>query len=127
MPKRNRYRELERAQPGSPMLGAQSSPAVAELARPPAGVQHVRTPGDAERLAARLLTGTPWPIAVISIPSGALEPFIDADELKREVGDLGEVVVMPTNEVSWTFSHAMPDMTQVYGGAGRVYRVDRSW
>jgi hypothetical protein len=82
--------------------------------------------GPAGHLAARLLTGTPWPIAVISIPSGAPDLYIDADELKREVGDLGEVVVMPTDEVSWTFSHAMPDMTQVYGGAGRVYRVDRS-
>ena len=71
-----------------------------------------------------MLTGTPWPITVISIPSGTLKPFIEAEELKREIGDLGEVVVMPTNEVSRTFSHAMPDMTQVYGGAGRV---DRSW
>ncbi len=34
---------------------------------------------------------------------------------------------MPTSAVSWSFSREMPEMTQVYGGAGRVYPVDHDW
>ncbi|WP_444663601.1 hypothetical protein ACT17Q_15675 [Cellulomonas sp. CW35] len=128
MPKRNRHREFARAYPAGASAAQGTTTASAPVhVQPPSSVQRVRTPAEAEQLASRLLNGAPWPIAVVSIPSGAQEPFIDADELKHEVGDLGEVVLMPTDETSRAFSRAMPDMTQVYGGAGRVYRVDRTW
>jgi len=63
----------------------------------------------------------------VTISSDKDEPYVDAARVKSEIGDLGEVVVMPTNDVSWAFSHVMPDMTQVYGGAGRGYGTDRDW
>ncbi len=43
------------------------------------------------------------------------------------LGELADVHVIPTGDVSWAFSHAMPPMTQVYGGASRVYPVDLEW
>ncbi|MEV4656451.1 hypothetical protein [Micromonospora sp. NPDC049301] len=64
---------------------------------------------------------------VLTIPAGYDEPFGDPDEIKQAVGDLAEVVRMPTSDVSWAFSRVMPAMTQVYGGAGRVYPVDHAW
>lgn len=138
MPQRNRYRESLRAStpPGAPTtqsappcsssgvsVSATSSPTV-----PPTSVVHIRTADEATALARRLLaSGRRWPVAVVSIASDSPAPFISADDLKAEVGDLGEVVVMPTSDVSWALSTAMPPQTQVYGGAGRVYGVDHAW
>ena len=67
------------------------------------------------------------PIVVVTTPSGRAEPWIDADEIGEEVGDVAEIVLMPTGAHSWAFSHRMPDQTQVYGGAGRVYPVGLDW
>ncbi|MDR1998338.1 MAG: hypothetical protein LBQ06_00105, partial [Frankiaceae bacterium] len=67
------------------------------------------------------------PIAVVSTPAGRLQSFIDAEELDAEAGDLVEVYVLPTGDVSWAFSKHMVDKTQVYGGAGRVYPVGLTW
>ncbi|WP_307871158.1 hypothetical protein [Micromonospora sp. C72] len=64
---------------------------------------------------------------MLTIPAGYDQPFGDPDEIKQAVGDLAEVVLMPTSDVSWAFSRVMPTMTQVYGGAGRVYPVDHAW
>jgi len=135
MPKRNRRREQARA--GVPLAGpgaatattpAGEGVAVATPEVPPREVGHVDTPEAAEALALRLLgPGRRWPVVVVTIASSQTEPYIDAEEIKRQVGDLGEVVVLPTGDVSWAFSHAMPRMTQVYGGAGRVYDVGHEW
>ncbi|SDD69195.1 hypothetical protein SAMN05216410_0002 [Sanguibacter gelidistatuariae] len=128
MPQRNRNRERLRA-------GALTSPpAVSAMGTPPSetappkAVVQIHTAAEAAELADRLLSaGRGWPVAVVTIATGSQAPFIDAAELKTEVGDLGEVVVMPTSNVSWAFSTAMPSQTQVYGGAGRVYGVDQAW
>lgn len=104
-----------------------SAPQGVRAERPPTEVRRLRTPDEARELAQQLLGPLRWPVVLVSISAPAPEPYIDATELKREIGDLGEVVVMPTNEVSWAFSDAMPEMTQVYGGAGRVYAVDGAW
>jgi hypothetical protein len=69
----------------------------------------------------------PWPVVVATIPVGRVEPFTDPGEIKTAVADLAEVVVMPTNNISRTFASEMPDLTQVYGGVGRVYPVDLGW
>lgn len=95
---------------------------------PPAGVRRVGSAAEAGELAHRLLIpGRLWPVVVLTIPGGHDEPFGDPDEIKEAVGDLAEVVLMPTSDVSWAFSREMPSMTQVYGGAGRVYPVDHGW
>ena len=95
---------------------------------PPSGVQRIGSEAEASELAHRLLMpGRRWPIVVLTIPGGCDEPFGDPDEIKAAVGDLAEVVLMPTSDISWAFSRVMPQMTQVYGGAGRVYPVDHAW
>jgi hypothetical protein len=96
---------------------------------PPIGVRRISTEIEARDLAHRVLTPGRrlWPIVVLTIPSGQRDPFGDPDEIKDAVGDLAEVVLMPTSDVSWAFSHEMPSATQVYGGAGRVYPVDHGW
>ncbi|WGT47158.1 hypothetical protein [Tessaracoccus lacteus] len=64
---------------------------------------------------------------VVSIPATREEPWIDVEEIAREAGELADVYLMPTGEASWEFSDRMPDGTQVYGGAGRVYPVGHEW
>lgn len=67
------------------------------------------------------------PIVVVTTPSGEREPWIDVSEIERQVGDLAEVYLMPTGPFTWSFSNKMPSMTQVFGGAGRVYPVGHAW
>jgi hypothetical protein len=67
-----------------------------------------------------LLPGRQRPTVVLTIAGGHTEPFGDPEEIQEVVGDLAEVVLVPTSDVSWAFSREMPSMTQVYGGAGRV-------
>lgn len=67
------------------------------------------------------------PIVVVTTPAGRAAPWIDADEVAREAGDLAEVYVMQTGDASWEFSRRMAEGTQVYGGAGRVYPVGHGW
>jgi len=95
----------------------------------PDGVRRIESEDDARALAHRLLTPglRSWPVVVLTIAGGHDEPFGDPEEIKEAVGDLAEVVLMPTSDVSWAFSEAMPPGTQVYGGAGRVYPVQHEW
>ncbi|MEV0726236.1 hypothetical protein AB0I37_26070 [Micromonospora purpureochromogenes] len=96
---------------------------------PPADVRRIDTESDARDLAHRVLTPgrRRWPVVVLTISAGQQEPFGDPHEVKDAVGDLAEVVLMPTSDVSWAFSREMPPGTQVYGGAGRVYPLDHGW
>ncbi|MEU8045678.1 hypothetical protein AB0B71_16240 [Micromonospora echinofusca] len=95
---------------------------------PPPEVRRIATEAEASELAHWLLMpGRRWPVVVLTIPGEHDEPFGDPDEIKQAVGGLAEVVLMPTSDVSWAFSRTMPAMTQVYGGAGRVYPVDHAW
>lgn len=67
------------------------------------------------------------PVVVITIPSARDEPWIDVDEVAHEAGELADVYLMPTSDITWEFSHRMSHGTQVYGGAGRVYPVGHEW
>lgn len=67
------------------------------------------------------------PVVVVTIPTGRAEPYIDAEAVVQEVGDLAAVYLIATGHHTWTFSGKMPDLTQVYGGAGRVYPVGHEW
>ncbi len=102
--------------------------AAPSAARPPTCVVRIFDDDLARALAEHLLTpGRRWPVALISTAAGHDEPYVDADALKREIGDLAEVAVLATGSPSWAFSEIMPHMTQVYGGASRVYSVDHEW
>lgn len=67
------------------------------------------------------------PVAVVTIPAGQTEPWIDVDDLAHQAGRLADVYLMPTGAFTWEFSHRMSEGTQVYGGAGRVYPVGHEW
>lgn len=93
-----------------------------------ASIHHI----DGERSAgalADLLNGNARrrPVVVVTIPVGRDAPWIDAEEIAREAGNLAEVYLMPTGGFTWEFSRRMADGTQVYGGAGRVYPVGHEW
>lgn len=109
-------------------MGRSAGREVAGVDAPRPKVCRIASEDEASELAHRLLVpGRRWPVVVLTIPAGYDQPFGDPDEIKQAVGDLAEVVLMPTSDVSWAFSRVMPTMTQVYGGAGRVYPVDHAW
>lgn len=92
------------------------------------GVTHIRSIEAAQRLAADLNSGSrDRPYVVVSTPAARPSPYIDAEAIFDEVGDLARVYVLPTGTESRAFSAAMPPLTQVYGGAGRAYPVGTSW
>jgi hypothetical protein len=93
------------------------------------GVERITSADEAVALAARLtLPGRrARPTVVLTIAGNHTEPFGSPEEIEAHVGDLADVVLMPTSDVSWAFTGAMPPQTQVYGGAGRVYPVDHRW
>jgi len=63
------------------------------------------------------------PVVVVTLAYGQSEPWIDAEQVADRAGDLVDVYVIKTMEASWEFAKHMPEGTQVYGGAGRVYSV----
>lgn len=91
-------------------------------------IKHVGDKQSAAALADRLNgAARTKPVVVVTLPAGGTSSWIDVGHLDEELGDLAEVYLMPTGEHSRTFSHQMPDGTQVYGGAGRVYSVGHDW
>ncbi|HWS59182.1 MAG TPA: hypothetical protein VN257_11625, partial [Actinotalea sp.] len=94
----------------------------------PTGVRRVAAPAEADALAAHLLDpDRPYPVVVVSIPGGRAEPWIDAAEIATATQGIAEVVLLPTDESSRHLAASLPEMTQVYGGAGRVYPVGLAW
>lgn len=95
---------------------------------PPSSAHRVTSAEAAVALAQRLLTGDlRWPVVVLTTASRQPEPYVPVADLLREVGGSAEVVVLPTGAPSWAFSRELPAMTQVFGGASRVYAPDRRW
>ncbi|BDZ55337.1 hypothetical protein [Agromyces marinus] len=93
-------------------------------------VERVATPDQAEHLAARILDpGRTRPLVVVSTPHASTgsdaeaSPPLDPERVLDEVGDVADVVVLPTGELSRRVDDLLPDMLQVYGGAGRSYPV----
>lgn len=62
------------------------------------------------------------PVVVVTTPSGRSNPWIDVASIEEEVGDVADLYVVSTGP-----HNKMPAMTQVYGGAGRVYPVGHEW
>lgn len=91
-------------------------------------VTTIRTEDAAKRLAAEVNSvRRTKPYVVVSTPAGRNRPHIDPAEVESQVGNLADVFLIPTGPESWTFSHEMPESTQVYGGAGRAYPVGTDW
>lgn len=91
-------------------------------------VERVTSTAGARRLADKLLApDRTRPVMVISIGSGQDGPWIDLERVTEQVGDLAEIFVLPTGEITWVLRDLLPEKTEVYGGAARVYPVDPSW
>lgn len=111
-----------------PSFEAPSQEPVAVSSSPPSGVGQLSTPEEARSLAERLTSGSVrWPVVVVTTAAGQDTPFVPAARVAEEVSGFAEVVVLPTGDASWAFSRALPPLTQVYGGASRVYGPDRAW
>jgi hypothetical protein len=67
------------------------------------------------------------PVVVVTVPAARDQPYIDAEQVADEVGDLAEVYLVPTGRLTWALSEGLPPMTGVSGGAGRAYPADPSW
>lgn len=93
-----------------------------------AGTRRIDDAG-ATRVLADYLNGNARrrPVVVVTSPAARDEPWIDVDDIAREAGELAEVYLMPTGDLTWEFSRRMPAGTQVYGGAGRAYPVGHAW
>jgi hypothetical protein len=90
--------------------------------------RRVTGPESARALAARLNgRDRDRPVVVVTTPHGRTEPWIDVEEIVDQVGDIAEIYLVPTGPHSWDLSNNLPAMTQVYGGAGRVYPVGHEW
>lgn len=91
-------------------------------------VNRVNT-SEAARALADLLNGNgrTRPVVVVTTPHGRAESWIDVSDIADQVGDIADIYVVPTGPHSWDLSNNLPAMTQVYGGAGRVYPVGHAW
>lgn len=98
----------------------------AEPAAPAA--RRIQSASDAHALARELLSeDRERPVVVVTVPREREDSHIDADRVAREVTGLADVVVLATQDATWALSRRLPDRSQVYGGAGRVYPVGTAW
>lgn len=91
-------------------------------------VTRVTSPDQARGLADHLQDpARAAPVVVASVAAGQSEPYVDGAELAAELGRLAQVYVLPTGPISWAFAAQMPEHTEVYGGAARVYPIGLEW
>jgi len=88
----------------------------------------IDSPDRAQALAEHLLDPTrSKPVVVVTTAADQSRPYINVDDIIDAVRELADVYVLPTGSITFALSDRLPQKTQVYGGAGRVYPVDRSW
>jgi hypothetical protein len=61
------------------------------------------------------------PIVGITTHQGSDRSWIEPDALARDLGELAEVVVIPTGEPTWALSESLPPRLEAYGGAIRIW------
>lgn len=68
------------------------------------------------------------PVLVVStLPEGRGRTAFDLDALAREAGQEVELYVIPNGTETYALAGALPPLTQVHGGAARLYPTDLSW
>jgi hypothetical protein len=88
----------------------------------------IDSPARAKSLAEHLLDpARTRPVVVVTTATGQPGPFIDVGAIVDAVRERADVYVLPTGNITFAMSYLLPERTQVYGGAGRVYPVDRTW
>jgi hypothetical protein len=102
--------------------------AQAEMRRKAAPATVIDSP-DRERVLAQHLLDPERakPVIIITTAAGQPGPYIDVEAIVDAVSGLADVYVLPTGRVTFALSDRLPEKTQVYGGAGRVYPVDKTW
>ncbi len=88
----------------------------------------IDSPDRAEALAEHLLDPTrSKPVVLVTTATGQSRPFLDVDSIIDAISSLADVYVLATGSITRALSHRLPEKTQVYGGAGRVYPVNKAW
>lgn len=88
----------------------------------------ITTPEEARALGHHLLDRTRTrPVCVVSIADQATRPYIDIDEVVRELGELCEYYLIPTGRLTFALADQLPEAAGVYGGAGRIYGPAEEW
>lgn len=64
---------------------------------------------------------------MVSVADQAAAPFIDIDEVVRELGELCEYYLIPTGRLTFALTDLLPEAAGVYGGAGRIYGPADEW
>ncbi|MFT3969103.1 MAG: hypothetical protein QM695_02205 [Micropruina sp.] len=101
-----------------------AGPPPAPLATP----TEISTAAEASALASHLRSAARTrPAVVVSRATAAAEPYADVAQLRHDLSGLADVFEICTPDASWAFSHHVPDMCQVYGGACRAYPVGTGW
>ncbi len=57
----------------------------------------------------------------MTIPTWASSPLVDVDELAAAVGEVADIFVLPTGDLSWELTDRLPPRLDVYGGATRIW------
>jgi predicted RNA-binding protein with RPS1 domain len=57
----------------------------------------------------------------VTIPTWASTPLVHVDELGAAVGDVADIFVLPTGDLSWELTDRLPPRLDVYGGATRIW------
>jgi predicted RNA-binding protein with RPS1 domain len=61
------------------------------------------------------------PVVALTTSTASQQPWIDPLALAEQLGDLAEVVVIPTGDPTWALSAALPRRLDVFGGAARIW------
>ena len=110
----------------SAQTGTRSSTAATATATATATV--IDSPERAQRLADHLLDPQrSRPAVLVTVAAGQPGPYIKVEAIVEAVSELADVYVLATGSITFALSDRLPAMTQVYGGAGRIYPVDPAW
>ena len=88
------------------------------------GIEWITSEREVEALAQRILSPRPRPLVLLSTAPGTDSVPLDAEGVHDAAGDVVDVVVIPTGDLSRGLEQLLPDRLQVFGGAGRSYPVD---
>jgi hypothetical protein len=83
---------------------------------------------DVQQLAEGLVSATrrePW--VVVSVPFDIPTPLFRTRRILEEAGDVSDVWVLKTGELSRDLAARLPERTEAYGGAARVYPPGNAW
>lgn len=68
------------------------------------------------------------PVVILTVGPGRHVPYVSADEIARAGGGRVDVVIIPTEELTRSFSSGLQDeRAGVYRGACRVYPIGTAW